>query len=117
VFWLRTPLTLKIMPACGVCGEDRRRKQRPPRAPPLRLGLENRMFRVWTEGPGTVTAVSRPLASQDTPANLKMPSHTYKGNAGSQEKDPHQEVFKLLYHQLPQGLPWGTGKGGGGPRG
>lgn len=33
-----------------------------------------------------------------------MPSHTYKGNAGGQEKDPHQEVFKLLYHQLPQGL-------------
>lgn len=36
-----------------------------------------------------------------------MSYHTHKGNAGSQEKDPHQEVFKLLYHQLPQGLPWG----------
>lgn len=42
-----------------------------------------------------------------------MLSHTYKGNAGSQEKDPYQEVFKLFNHQLPQGLPWGKRQGEG----
>lgn len=40
-----------------------------------------------------------------------MPSRTYKGNAGGQEEDPHQEVFKLLCYQLPQGLPWGERQG------
>lgn len=31
---------------------------------------------------------------------------TYKGDQGSQQQDAHQEVLKLLQHQLPQGLPW-----------
>lgn len=58
------------------------------------------------------------MIQSPTPSTLQIPqptrptipqmrSHTYKRNAGSQEKDPDQEVFKLLYYQLPQGLPWG----------
>lgn len=31
---------------------------------------------------------------------------TYKGNQGCQQQDAHQEVLKLLHHQLPQGFPW-----------
>lgn len=35
---------------------------------------------------------------------------THEGDAGRQEKNPHQQVFKLLYHQLPQGLAWGRAR-------
>lgn len=45
-----------------------------------------------------------------TPHHSSDSPQTYEGDAGSQEKDPHQQVFKLLYHQLPQGLAWGRGK-------
>lgn len=31
---------------------------------------------------------------------------TYKRDAGSQQQDPDQEIFKLLNHQLPDGLAW-----------
>ena len=34
---------------------------------------------------------------------------THKGDAGSQQEDPHQEVLKLLHHQLPNGFTWGGG--------
>lgn len=44
-----------------------------------------------------------------------MPARTHEGDAGGQKKDPHQEVFKLLDHQLPQGLPWGGEAEEGGP--
>lgn len=31
---------------------------------------------------------------------------TYEGNQGGQHQDAHQEIVKLLQHQLPQGLSW-----------
>lgn len=31
---------------------------------------------------------------------------TYKGDQGCQQQDAHQEILKLLHHQLPQGFPW-----------
>lgn len=40
---------------------------------------------------------------------------TYKRNQGCQQQDSHQEVLKLLHHQLPQGFPWKRREGGPGP--
>lgn len=34
---------------------------------------------------------------------------TYEGDAGSEQEDPHQQIFELLQHQRPQGLTWKTG--------
>lgn len=31
---------------------------------------------------------------------------THEGDAGRQQQDPHQQVLKLLHHQLPDGLAW-----------
>lgn len=47
---------------------------------------------------------------QDGESHRPTSDGTYKGNAGSQEKNPHQEVFELLYHQLPQRLAWGEAR-------
>lgn len=73
------------------------------------------MLRAWTRGAEEAEPPARRCSRPptDTPAGPQMPAHTYEGNAGGQEKDPHQEVFKLLYHQLPQGLPWGQRQGRG----
>lgn len=97
-----------------------------PPSPPHTLlgsGLGNRMPRAWTRGAGAPTLRPPPPAApwmlqipDPQPGRPQMPSHTYEGNAGGQEKDPHQEVFKLLYHQLPQGLPWEKRQGRGPPR-
>lgn len=80
-----------------------------PSQNPLDSGLSNRMPRAPTTGarPGQQS----PGAPSHTPGSPQLLSHTYKGNAGSQEKDPYQEVFKLFNHQLPQGLPWGKRQG------
>lgn len=102
--------------------EDRGvRASAPPLPAPLSSGLRKRMLRAWTrraeepEPPPAPPPGDAPAPPTHTPAGPQMAAHTYEGNAGGQEKDPHQEVFKLLYHQLPQGLPWGKRQARGSP--
>ena len=68
------------------------------------------MLRAWTKGAADLglptsrysrspqsTAQANPsMHSPTTTTTTTTAQHTYKGNAGGQEKDPHQEVFKLL---------------------
>lgn len=94
MFWLRTLSGLKIKPLC-------RGGSTPAPHPQLLPGNQG--------GQGLDEGIQDGKSHRLIPRPTSYSDSTYKGNAGSQEKNPHKQVFELLYHQLPQRLAWGVG--------